>query len=212
MIKTIQTIFPNASSHNVSKDKKEEENVSYWLGKLHRQGEQTRAKNGKRQAAEESDQSLKKEGKDEQTKNQATKKESDRQTVNDLVKMSNRYIYSISTQFPWNIIPNTIDIEEDRVTFTFRQFLGSQSHSVDIKDISNVFIESSLYSATLQVVSHTYIQNDIKIGHLNRKKAEKARRIIEGLRTFIKHNINTSNYGVLELIAKIEKFHINKKL
>ena len=126
--------------------------------------------------------------------------------------MANRYSYSISTQFPWNIIPNTIDIEEDRVTFTFRQFLGSQSHSVDIKDISNVFIESSLYSATLQVVSHTYIQNDIKIGHLNRKKAEKARRIIEGLRTFIKHNINTSNYGVLELIAKIEEFHINKRL
>src|SRR3989339_676435 len=89
-----------------------------------------------------SDQTLKQEGKDEQTKNQATKKESDKQTVKDLVKMSNRYIYSISTQFPWNLIPNTIDIEEDRVTYTFRQFLGSQSHSVDIKDISNVFIES----------------------------------------------------------------------
>ncbi|OGF99314.1 hypothetical protein A2Y99_05195 [Candidatus Gottesmanbacteria bacterium RBG_13_37_7] len=159
-----------------------------------------------------SDDTLKAEGKDEQTKNQAIKKEADRQTVNDLVKMSNRSIYSISTQFPWNIFPNTIDIEEDRVTFTFRQFLSSQSHSVDIKDISNVFIESSLISATLQVVSHTYIQNDIKIGHLNRKKAEKARRIIEGLRTFVEHNINTSNYGVLELIAKIEEFHTNKRL
>ena len=158
-----------------------------------------------------SNQILRQEGKEDQIRNQATKKESDRQTVRDLVKMSNRYIYSISTQFPGNIIPNTIDIEEDRVTFTFRQFLSSQSHSVDIKDISNVFIESSLFSATLQVVSHTYIQNDIKIGHLNRRKAEKARRIIEGLRTFIKHNINTSNYEVNELIAKIEEFHTTKR-
>lgn len=158
-----------------------------------------------------SDNNLKSEGIDEQTKNQATKKEADRQTVRDLVKMSNRYIYSVSTQFPWNLFPSTIDIEEDRVTFTFRQFLSIQEHSVDIKDISNVFIESSLFSATLQVVSHTYIQNDIKIGHLNRKKAEKARRIIEGLRTLVKHNINTSSYGIEELILKIEEFHTNKR-
>src|SRR3989338_5906969 len=109
-----------------------------------------------------SDQDLRQEGKDNQTIIQATKKESDRQKVNDLVKMSNRYIYSISTQFPWNLFPSTIDIEEDRITFTFRQFLSSQSHSVDIKDISNVFIESSLFSASLQVVSLTFIQNDIK--------------------------------------------------
>lgn len=159
-----------------------------------------------------SDKILQEEGKDEQTKIQATKKEADRQTVKELVKMSNRCIFSISTQFPWEFFPDTIDVEEDRVTFTFRQFMASQSHSVDIKDISNVFIESSLFSATLQVVSHTYIQNDIKIGHLNRKKAEKARRIIEGLRTFAEHNINTSNYGIDELIAKIEEFHINQKI
>lgn len=158
-----------------------------------------------------SDKNLQSEGIDEQTKNQATKKEADRQKVSELVKMSNRYIYSISTQFPWNLFPNTIDIEEDRVTFTFRQFLTSQSHSLDIKDISNVFLESSLFSATLQVVSKTYIQNNIKIGNLNKKKAEKARRIIEGLRTLVKHNINTSSYGIDELILKIEEFHTNKR-
>ena len=81
---------------------------------------------------------------------------------------------------------------------------------MDIKDISNVFIESSLFLATLQVVSQTYIQNDIKIVHLYRKKAEKVRRIIEGLRTFIQNNIDTSNYEIEELIEKIEEFHTNK--
>ena len=218
MLKTFQTIFLNTSSDKANK--KRNDKVSYWLGRLYKQEEKkVQDEHGKKQLPGneygedlEADKSLKKEGKDEQTKNQATKRESDRQTVNDLIKMSNRCVYSISPQFPWNIFPNTIDIEEDRVTFTFRQFLSSQSHSVDIKDISNVFIESSLISATLQVVSRTYIQNDIKIGHLNKKKAEKARRIIEGLRTFEEHNINTSNYGVDELIAKIEEFHINERL
>lgn len=155
--------------------------------------------------------SIEKEGKDENTKNQAVKKESDKQMVDDLVKKSNRVIISISAKiFPWDFFADSIIVEESRVTFVFRQFLSSQSHSVDIKDISNVFIESSLFLATLQVVSQTYIQNDIKIVHLRKKQAEKVRRIIEGLRTFIQNDIDTSSYKIHELIAKIEELHINK--
>jgi hypothetical protein len=97
------------------------------------------------------------------------------------------------------------------VTFIFRQFFASQSHSVNIKDISNVFIESSPYFATLQVVSRTFVDNEIKIGHLNAKKANRVRMIIEGLRTFEEHNIDTSNYDVSELISKIEEFQSNRK-
>lgn len=155
--------------------------------------------------------SVEEKGKDENTKNQAVKKELDKQKVDDLVKKSNRVIISISTKiFPWDFFPDTIVVEESRVTFIFRQFLSSQSHSVDIKDISNVFIESSLFLATLQVVSQTYIQNNIKIIHLKRKQAEKVRRIIEGLRTFIENKIDTSDYEIDELIEKIEEFHISK--
>ena len=220
MIKLFPPIYLNPFSKQDTAKQNEQNRISYWLGKLYKQEEKKvqEEQEGKQASGNvyrgelEADKSLKKEGKDEQIKHQATKKESDKQTVSDLVKMSNRCIYSIKPQFPWNIFPDTIDLEEERVTFTFRQFLSTQSHSVDIKDISNVFIESSFISATLQVVSRTYIQNDIKIGHLNRKKADKARRIIEGLRTFVEHNINTSNYGVDELIAKIEEFHLNKRL
>ncbi len=109
--------------------------------------------------------------------------------------------------FPWNLFPDTINVEESRVTFIFRQFLATQSHSLDIKDISNVFIESSLFFATLQIVSRTYVQNDIKIGNLNRKKAIKTRMIIEGLRTLAFHNIDTSSYPVSDLVSKIEEMH-----
>ncbi len=153
---------------------------------------------------------LEKEGKDESIKDQAAQKEADRQSVDQLIKSSNRCIISISTAFPWNLFPNTINVEEARLTFIFRQFMSSQSHSVDMKDISNVFIESSLFFATLQIVSKTYIQNDIKIGNLNKKKAVRARMIIEGLRTFATHKLNTSSYSVNELIAKIEEMHASQ--
>lgn len=172
----------------------EDERVSYWLKKLHQQGEEK---------------TFEEEGKDDYTKHQATKKEEDSQAVSDLIAKSNRCIISISSLFPWDFFPNTIIVEENRVTFVFRQFLASQSHSIEIKDISNVFIESSLFLATIQIVSNTYVQNDIKIGNLYSKKAIKVQRIIEGLRTFREYNINTSDYEINELIAKIEEFYTN---
>lgn len=150
-------------------------------------------------------------GKDEQVKNLSTKKEEDKQAVDDLVKKSNRCIISISSLFPWDFFPNTIDIEESRVTFIFRQLLASQSHSVDIKDITNVFIESSLFFATLQIVSRNYVQNDIKIGNLSKKKAERVKMVIEGLRTFQDNNIDTSNYEIAELVNKLEELHTSKR-
>lgn len=156
------------------------------------------------------DQALKEEGKNEQTINEATKKEEDKQTINDLVKKSNRCIISISSLFPWTFFPNTIEVEESRVTFVFRQFFASQSHSVNIKDISNVFIQTSPFFATLQIVSRTFVQNDITVGHLDAKKAARVQMVIEGLRTFAENNIDTSSYEINELIAKIEEFHTNK--
>lgn len=203
----------------------ENRKLSYWLEKLHIQGEQVRKDNNRReqqanvdamiqplneQPVSENDQDLTQSGINENTKNIATKKEEDIQTVNDLVKQSNRCIISISSLFPWDLFPSTIDVEESRVTFKFNQFLSSQSHSVDIKDISNVFIESSFFFATLQVVSRTYVQNEIKIGNLNKAKAKKVQSIIEGLRTFAEHNVNTSDYEIDELISKIGEFHTNQ--
>lgn len=219
--KTIITNIPYVPSDEVKKNA-ENGRVGYWLEKLYKQGERVLKDNNRReeqaradgggqdahdQPVSKKDQELAQSGINEHTKNIATKKEDDTKIVSDLVIKSNRSIMSLSSKFPWDLFPNTIDVEESRVTFRFRQFLSSQSHSVDIKDISNVFLESSMLFSTLQVVSRTFIQNDIKIGNLDNTKAKKIQRIIEGLRTFTENNINTSNYEVDELIAKIEEFH-----
>ena len=160
--------------------------------------------------AQEVEKSLVEAGKDENTKNQAEKKESDRQKVDDLVKRSNRCIISVSSAFPWNIFPNTIEVEESRITIITRQLLSSQSHSVEIKDISNVFIESSILFATLQIVSRTFIKNNIKINYLHKGKASKVKMIIEGLRTFDSNDIDTSTYEVEELLNKLGELHTNR--
>lgn len=231
-----QTIFSDPPAESGLREERNEEKgrVSYWLKKLHTQREQIREvnkQNGTEAVADAdmqefampsegpeqvkagalplSKEDLTQSGIAEHAINIATKKEDDAQVVDDLVRKSNRCIISITSTFPWDFFPNTIDVEESRVNFKFSQLFASQSHSVDIKDISNVFIESSLFFSSLQVVSRTFNQNDIKIGFLNTKKAKKVKSVIEGLRTFAENDINTSNYEIEELVAKIGEFHTN---
>lgn len=149
-------------------------------------------------------------GLEQHAKDMTVKIENDRNKLDELIRKSNRSIISISSVFPWNFFPNTIDVEESRVTFIFRQLFASQSHSVDIKDISNVFIESGFFFATLQIVSRTYIQNDIKIEYLRKRDAYKTKDIIEGLRTFMQHDINSSNYEIDDLTTKLKELNIPK--
>lgn len=218
------TIYSEDPSFPLSETEKDKENkrISYWLEKLHIQREQQKKNNDaqieidpstqvlENEARVQKNQELAQSGINENKINTAIKKAEDKQIVNDLVKKSNRLIVTISSMFPWDLFPSTIEVEEGRVTFHFRQLFSSQSHSVDIRDISNVFIESTIFFASLQVVSRTFVQNEIKIGKLHKKKAEKVQKIIEGLRTFTENNINTSNYEIHELISKIEELHANR--
>jgi hypothetical protein len=126
-------------------------------------------------------------------------------TVTDLVKKSNRILVSVYSVFPFDFIPDIINVEEGRVSIIKRHLLSSAVHSVDIKDISNVFINHSIFFSQLEIVSRTFEDNEVKIRFLKNKDAVYIRRIIEGLRIFENKQINTSDYSVQELVAKLEE-------
>jgi hypothetical protein len=75
---------------------------------------------------------------------------------------------------------------------------------MDIKDISNVFIESAYFFANLTLITRTFIENDVKVHKLKKDEAIYARRLIEGLRILASENIDTSKYEVPDLIGKLE--------
>ncbi len=135
------------------------------------------------------------------------KLQTDTNTVAGLVKKSNRLLLSISThRFPLDFFPDTVNIEESRVTYITRDFfLTSHVHSIDIKDITNIFINTSPFFAQLAIISKTFKENEIYVSSLIKKEAIYARRIIEGLRTFESKQIDTSRYTREELITKLEE-------
>lgn len=128
------------------------------------------------------------------------------QVVADLVKKSNRILVGIrSHKFPIDIFPNVINIEEDRITIITRDFFSSNVHSVDIEDISNIFINITPFFAQLVIVSATFTENEIRIRNLRKKEAVFVRRIVEGLRIFKDKKIDTSGYSKQELINKLQE-------
>lgn len=113
---------------------------------------------------------------------------------------------AVPSLFPFDIFPNTINVEEGRITVIVRNFFfSSQVHSVDIKDISNVFINLAPFFAQLVIVSKTFARNQIKIKFLKKDEAIFVRRMIEGLRVFGSKQIDTSVYSKEELIKKLLK-------
>ena len=131
----------------------------------------------------------------------------DKSLVAGLVKKSNRILATISThKFPFDLFPDTINVEEGRVTIITRYFFySSQVHSVDIKDISNIFINTAPFFAQLVIAGKTFTENEIRIENLKKQEAVFIRRIIEGLRIFESKQIDTSIYSKEELIIKLEE-------
>lgn len=131
--------------------------------------------------------------------------------IANLVKKSNRILVSISSHaFPFDLFPDTINVEEGRLTIVNRHLLSSEIHSVDVKDIANVFINRNIFFAQLVIISKTFEDNEVRIRNLYPSEAIFARRIIEGIRIFESKQIETSGYTKEELIAKLEELSTTK--
>ena len=76
---------------------------------------------------------------------------------------------------------------------------------MDIKDISNIFVNTAPFYAQLVIISKTFTKNEIRIKYLWKDEAVMIRRIIEGLRTFQSKQVDTSVFSVKDLIAKLKE-------
>src|SRR3990167_7679137 len=147
----------------------ENQKISFWLEKLFNQ-----EKSQKKTIVES--QTLEEKGQDEAVKEHAGNAETNRQALVDMVVNSNRILISATSVFPWDVFPSSIIVEETRITIIHRQLFSSQVHSIDIKDISNVFINTSILFAQLSIVSDTFTKNKTTIDRLWKKEAILIRR------------------------------------
>ena len=142
------------------------------------------------------------------TKLKKAKQESE--VIPGMVRQARRELVEVrSHRFPIDMFPDTIKVDEEKVTVITRPFLlSSEVYGVDLKDVTNVFINTSPFFAQLVVVSKTFEENIIQISSLWIKDAVYVRRIIEGMRVMIHNQVDTSVYSKTELLSKLEELSV----
>ena len=142
----------------LSPQQKENNKISYWLNKLFYQEKE---KNKEILDNISKDKVIVNKEKQISNINQVKKVEADKHVISDMVQNSNEILMSItSVGFPFDFFPTTINIEATRATIITRQLFSSQVHSVDIKDISSVFIETGILFAAITLISKIFSQKE----------------------------------------------------
>lgn len=102
--------------------------------------------------------------------------------LEDLAGKADNVLLKVTTIWPFTLFVNDIIIDPYKVSIIFREFFWSEHiHSVMIKDILDVVVETSVFFATVRIVDQGYIENTIDIAYLKRDDAIMVRKIIQGL-------------------------------
>lgn len=110
------------------------------------------------------------------------KKEVANQKLEDLADKSDTILLKVSTVFPFTFFVNDIIIDPYKVNIIFREFFFSEHiHSIMVKDILDVVVETSLLFATVKIVDQGYVENTVDIAYLKKDDALRVRKIIQGL-------------------------------
>lgn len=134
-------------------------------------------------------------------------KEKAKKKFEDLVQRTTKILFEVKSTFPFDLFPDKLTIDVNKVNINLKEFFGTgRVHSVSIKDISDVFVDSGPIFSTLKIIDAGFIENTINVRHLKKKEALKARSIIQGLIVAQKQEIPLDAIEDLpDLIEKLEK-------
>lgn len=119
---------------------------------------------------------------DKAPKNSPDKKDIAARKLEDLAEKSNEVLLKVSTVFPFTFFVNDIIVDPYKVNVVFREFFYSEHiHSIMVKDILDVVVETSLFFATVKIVDQGYTENSVNIEYLKKADALKLRKLIQGL-------------------------------
>jgi hypothetical protein len=135
------------------------------------------------------------------------KKKKEAKKLDDLVKKSSRELFRMSTVFPFDLFPNTITVDEEKVNIIYRYFFNLEKNifSILIKNITGVYIRNFWFLTAMTFEVTGYETNPEPVRFLYTRDAIRARRIILGLVACEKEKVDISKIPTDELVAKAEE-------
>lgn len=125
---------------------------------------------------------------------------------NTLVSKAENVLLTIKTIFPFKLFPTYIVITPTKIDIVDRTFFFSEHiHSIMIKDVADIMIDTALFFADLKIVDKWYIEDVITTSWLWKSDALKARDIIQGLITSDKAGVDITTLDQQFLSEKAQQ-------
>lgn len=131
-----------------------------------------------------------------------------KQKVEKIEKRSDNVLMRIKAVFPFDLFPNTLIIDANKVTIIDSIFFASESViSILLEEITDVTVDSNFFLAKLNI---TYSHHPLRPEHysipaLRKKEALKAKDIIQGLLVLrISEGIDLSKLKPDEIVKQLE--------
>ncbi len=115
-------------------------------------------------------------------------------------------LMKFSSVFPFDILPTSVVLEKTKVTVTKPFFIGSNDiRNILINEISHVEVTTSLWFATMRIISTIPNSQPIVINHLWKEDALQAQRIISGLMIGLREEVDLSEVPAADLKRNAER-------
>ena len=129
-----------------------------------------------------------------------------KQKFDNLVENSERILFKTRAVFPFSLFPDELTIDQIKVNIIFKEFFASERiQCIYIKNITDVFVDTGPFLATLRIIDQGYTDNTVDIGFLGKSAAMQARRIIQGLIVAHRQEVDISSIHDDDLVIKLEK-------
>jgi hypothetical protein len=130
---------------------------------------------------------------------------SEKRKIEKLVADSHKIIYELSSVFPFQLFPDHIIIDTNKVSVVRKQFLYKRAFPILLEDILTIKVSRSLFFASIEFEIRGFEQNPSILTYLWPSQASLAKQYIVGLMKARKDNIDLSLFTIDQLRSEMRK-------
>jgi hypothetical protein len=124
----------------------------------------------------------------------------------DATKKASEILYKADTVFPFTLFPDTITIDREKLSISYREFFRvAKVVSTPLDDIESVDVNVGPFFGSLRITSKFFVNNTRYVKFLTREDAEKLQSILQGHKLAKEKEIDCSSIKKDELIMMLEK-------
>lgn len=125
--------------------------------------------------------------------------------LRDIVEMSHPTLAKASAIFPFDLFPDTLTIDRQKLTVVHRSFFNiEQTVSVQLADVTNVQANVGPFFGALTISSEHFINNTQTIKYVSRHNAIVIQHLLQGMIIAHKEHIDLNQIGEKELLVLLD--------